>query len=102
MDQCERGGGGAVWVFEAKEGQAMWHYQAVAKMTITKFDGRHISFHRADPPGTYSEKTTGVREFTADYDGEIIGNQIKGTAYYGGYGSPTTGVWRADIVGKNF
>ncbi len=102
MDQCERGGGGAVWIFEAREGQAMWHYQAVAKMTITKFDGTHISFHRADPPGTYSERTTGVREFTADYDGTITGNSIIGTAYYGGYGSPTTGKWKADIVGKDF
>jgi hypothetical protein len=102
MDQCERGGGGAVWIFEGKEGQAMWHYQAVAKMTITKFDGSHISFHRADPPGTYSERTTGVKEFTADYDGEIVGNRISGIAYYGGYGSPTKGTWQAIVVGKDF
>ena len=101
-DQCERGGGGAVWVFEAKEGQAMWHYQAVARMTITKFGGGHISIHRADPPGTYSERATGVREFTADYDGEIVGNHVTGIVYFGGYGSQTKASWKADIVGKNF
>jgi hypothetical protein len=55
-DQCTRGGGGAIWVFEGKHGQAMWHYGAVADLTIEAFDGENFVIRRIDPAGTYSSR----------------------------------------------
>src|ERR1700693_4020519 len=39
-------GGGAVWLFEGKEGQGAWLYPAVTKLTVVGFDGSTIKIHR--------------------------------------------------------
>jgi Sel1 repeat len=84
-DQCTRGGGGAVWVFEGKHGQAKWHYGAVADLTIERFDGRTVVIRRVDPAGTYSSRFAPPGQlFTAVYTGTIDGDRIDGTVSWGG------------------
>lgn len=79
-DQCTRGGGGAIWVFEGRRGQAMWHYGAVADLTIEAFDGRNFVIRRVDPAGTYSSRFAPPGQlFTAVYKGTIDGDHINGT-----------------------
>jgi len=100
-DQCEHGGGGALWIFSGSDGQAMWHYQAVAKMTIVGFDGSRIQLHRVDPAGTYSSNyAPGHGEFTGDYQGTIVGTAIQGTVGFNG--GPSTFPWRGIIVNVDF
>lgn len=99
-DQCTRGGGGAVWLFQGRTGQAMWHYGAVASLTVQKFDGHTIIIHREDPNPSYSsprfadlnKRPDGV--FFADYVGTIHGNRIDGTVTFNGGGK---GTWYAAI-----
>jgi hypothetical protein len=92
-DQCTRGGGGAVWVFDGPRGQAMWHYGAIAALTVLKFDGHNIVIHREDPNPSYSsprfadpkKRSDGV--FFADYYGVLQGDRIDGTVVWNGGGS---------------
>jgi hypothetical protein len=99
--QCEDpNSGGALWLLDGKEGQGMWLYQAVAKLTVVAFDGRTIHIHRADPVGTYSSQFVKGAEWYADYYGTISGNRIEGQVVYFGNGHPDT--WRATIVNGDF
>jgi hypothetical protein len=99
-DQCARGGGGAVWLVEGKQGQAMWHYGAIANLRVERFDGHTIVIHREDPNPSYSspryadpaKRSDGV--FFADYTGTIHGDRIDGTVVWNGGGS---GTWYATI-----
>jgi hypothetical protein len=99
-DQCTRGGGGAIWLFQGSSGQAMWHYGAIAKLTVERFDGRNIVIHREDPNPSYSsprfadlsKRPDGV--FFADYYGTISGNRIDGTVIWNGGGK---GTWYATL-----
>lgn len=99
-DQCTRGGGGAVWLFQGRNGQAMWHYTAVASLTVQYFDGQVIRIHREDPNPSYSspryadltKRPDGV--FFADYQGTVRGNRIDGTVVFNGGGS---GIWYATL-----
>jgi hypothetical protein len=103
-DQCGNPrSGGAVWLFAGSEGQGMWRYQAVTKLTVVAFDGRTIHIHRVDPAGTYSSafaKDHG--EFIGDYFGTIKGNRIEGKIYFGGIIKPPGAPWHATIVGDDF
>jgi hypothetical protein len=103
-DQCDRpDSGGAVWLFDGSQGQGMWLYQAVTKLTVTKFDGHTIHIHRVDPAGSYSSTFTADHgEFTGDYFGTITGNRVEGLIYWGGNFSQPGGVWHATIVGDDF
>jgi hypothetical protein len=94
-DQCTRGGGGAIWLFEGKRGQAMWHYGAIADLTVESFDGHTIVVSRSDPLGSYSSNYAppGVN-FIATYTGTISGNRIDGTVTWM---KSTHGVWYAAI-----
>ena len=86
-DQCTspRGGGGAIWVFEGKHGQAKWHYGAIADLTIESFDGRKVVIRRVDPAGSYSSRFAAPGQlFTAVYTGTIDGDLIEGTVSWGG------------------
>ncbi len=80
-DQCEKGAGGAIWVFQGSHGQAVWHYGAVADLTIRSFDHGAIVVHRVDPIDSYSTQYTGGRQFFADYSGEVDGGNINGGAF---------------------
>jgi hypothetical protein len=101
-DQCTspNGGGGAVWVFEGRRGQALWKFAAIASLTVEKFDGRTIVIHREDPNPSYSsprfadlkKRVDGV--FFADYVGTIRGNRVTGTVTWNGGGH---GTWYASI-----
>lgn len=99
-DQCTRGGGGAVWLFDGRSGQAMWHYGAIANLTVRQFDGHTIVIHREDPNPSYSsprfadptKRSDGV--FFADYVGTIHGDRIDGTVIWNGGGQ---GTWYATI-----
>jgi len=99
-DQCTKGGGGAVWLFDGRRGQAMWHFSAVANLTVESFDGRTIVIHREDPNPSYSsprfadtrKRPDGV--FFADYVGVLHGNRIDGQVTWNGGG---TGTWYATI-----
>jgi hypothetical protein len=100
-DQCENPhSGGAVWLFAGDQGQGMWLYQAVTKLTVVSFDGRSIHIHRADPVGTYSSQFVNGAEFFADYFGTITGDRIEGQVYWNG--APQPGVWHATIVNEDF
>lgn len=84
-DQCTRGGGGAIWIFEGQHGQAKWHYGAVADLTIERFDGRTVVIRRVDPAGSYSSRFVPPGQlFTAVYTGTIDGDRIDGTVSWGG------------------
>jgi hypothetical protein len=72
-DQCEKGGGGAIWLFEGNRGVAMWRYKAIANLTVTKFDGRIIMLRRDDPVGSYSSKYAKDGHWVEDYTGRIHG-----------------------------
>jgi hypothetical protein len=99
--QCENPqSGGALWLLDGKEGQGMWLYRAVAKLTVTAFDGTTIHIHRADPVGSYSSQFINGAEFYADYYGTISGNRIEGQVVYMGNGHPDT--WHATIVNGDF
>jgi hypothetical protein len=99
-DQCTRGGGGAIWLFDGRRGQAMWHYGAIANLTVVKYDGHTIVIHREDPNPSYSsprfadpkKRSDGV--FFADYVGTIHNGRIDGTVTWNGGGS---GPWYATI-----
>lgn len=99
MNQCVTGGGGAIWVFEGKRGEALWHVGAVADLTMESLDNRRIAVHRSDPLNSYSTKFTGGKVLTAEYTGAIEGKNIKdGKVVFGGnlpatwYGGITDGV----------
>jgi hypothetical protein len=97
-DQCARGGGGALWVFDGLRGEAMWRYGAVADLTIEKFDGHTIALSRADPPGTYSSRWAGPDGyFRARYTGTIQGSRIDGLVYFNGDTSHP-GTWFATVA----
>jgi Sel1 repeat len=97
-DECTRGGGGAVWLFQGNRGEAMWHYNAVANLTIVKFDGRNVHIRRVDPKGTYSSTFVPDHgEFYADYYGTIHGDRIDGRVYFGGNMTPPGVPWYATI-----
>ncbi len=99
--QCENPhSGGALWLLDGKEGQGMWLYDAVAKLTVVAFDGKTIHIHRADPVGSYSSHFVGGAEWYADYFGTISGNHVEGQVYYFGNRNPDK--WRATIVNDDF
>jgi hypothetical protein len=106
LDQCENGGGGAVWLFDGNRGQAMWHYDAVADLTMVQFDGVNIHIHRADPLGSYSSyhRDGGYGQFTGDYLGKITSsNTLEGYSYWNGdTRKEKFANWRATIVNWNF
>lgn len=101
-DQCTspNGGGGALWLFEGRRGQALWKFAAIATLTVQKFDGHIIVIHREDPNPSYSsprfadlkKRVDGV--FFADYVGTIRGNRVTGTVTWNGGGH---GTWYATI-----
>jgi hypothetical protein len=94
--QCISGGGGAMWVFEGNRGEAVWHYGAVADLTIERLDDKSIVLHRSDPVGTYSTKFApnhGV--FTAGYTGAIKGTRIEGAVTWN---ATNSGTWYAEIT----
>ena len=95
-------GGGAVWLFEGKEGQGAWLYPAVTKLTVVSFDGSTIRIHRDDPVGTYSSPYAQAQggAFTADYEGIITGNTIKGSVHWNG--GKEADYWSATIVNWDF
>jgi hypothetical protein len=105
-DQCTSptGGGGALWVFEGRRGQALWKYAAIASLTVQRFDGRTIVIHREDRNPSYSspgfadlkKRVDGV--FFADYIGTIRGDRVTGTVTWNGGGR---GTWSASIQ-ENF
>jgi hypothetical protein len=96
-DQCTRGGGGALWVFDGFRGEAMWHYGAVADLTIQGFDGHTFEVDRADPPGTYSSRWAGPDGyFRARYFGTLHGDRIDGPVYFNG-DTNHPGTWFATI-----
>ncbi len=96
-DQCTRGGGGALWVFDGMRGEAKWHYGAVADLTVEQFDGRSIVLSRADPPGTYSSRWAGRDGyFRARYTGTLRANRIDGSVYFNGDTSHP-GTWFAIV-----
>ncbi len=85
QDQCTRGGGGAIWIFDGLRGQAAWHFGAVANLSVQSFDGRNIVINRADPPGTYSSRWAGKDGyFRAVYRGTFHGNRVDGTVVWNG------------------
>jgi hypothetical protein len=95
--------GGAVWLFAGNEGQGMWRYNAVTKLTVIKFDGRNIHIRRADPAGTYSSAyVAGQGEFIGDYFGTITGSRIEGIVYLGGNLQSPSYPWHATIVNEAF
>jgi hypothetical protein len=87
-DQCTRGGGGSIWLFEGKQGRAMWRYGAVADLTVESFDGSNIVIRRTDPVGSYSNNHVQgqppTKPFTAVYTGVVHGDRIDGTVSWGG------------------
>ncbi len=96
-DQCTRGGGGGLWVFEGTRGEAMWRYGAVAELTVERFDGYTIVLDRADPPGTYSSRWAGPDGyFRARYSGTLRGNRIDGTVFFNG-DTTHPGTWYATV-----
>jgi hypothetical protein len=101
--QCQDpNSGGAVWLFEGKEGQGAWLYPAVTKLTVVSFDGSTIRIHREDPVGTYSSQFAQAQggAFTADYEGTITGNTIKGSVHWNG--GEKADYWSATIVNRDF
>jgi len=101
--QCQDpGSGGAVWLFEGKEGQGAWLYPAVTKLTVVGFDGSTIRIHREDPVGTYSSQFAQAQggAFTADYEGTITGDTIRGSVQWNGGGKAD--YWSATIVNWDF
>jgi hypothetical protein len=99
MHESQRGGG-ALWLFEGRRGQALWKFAAIATLTVQKFDGHTIVIHREDPNPSYSsprfadlkKRVDGV--FFADYVGTIRGNRVTGTVTWNGGGH---GTWYATI-----
>jgi hypothetical protein len=87
-------------VFQGPRGQAMWHYGAIASLTVRAFDGRTIVIHREDPNPSYSsprfadptKRSDGV--FFADYIGTIHGDRVDGVVTWNGGGK---GTWYATI-----
>jgi len=100
--QCQDpNSGGAVWLFEGKEGQGAWLYPAVTKLTVVGFDGSTIKIHREDPVGTYSSPyANSGGAFFADYEGTITGNFIKGSVHWNG--GKEADYWTAMIVNWAF
>ena len=94
QDQCTRGGGGAIWIFEGRHGQALWHFGAVADLTVESYDGRTVVIRRSDPVGTYSSRFGPGGHFTAVYTGTVQGDHIDGTVIWNGTGH---GTWYATI-----
>jgi hypothetical protein len=94
-DQCTRGGGGGIWIFQGRKGMAVWRFGAIADLTVEKFDGHTIVIHREDPNPSYSsprfadlkKRPDGV--FFADYIGTVQGNRIDGTVSWNGGGQGT-------------
>jgi len=98
QDQCTRGGGGGLWVFDGMQGEAMWRFGAVAALTVRKFDGKVIVIDRADPPGTYSSRWAGQDGyFRAIYTGVIRGNRIDGQVVWNG-NTAHPGTWYATMT----
>lgn len=94
-DQCTRGGGGAIWLFEGNHGQAMWRYGAIADLTVESFDGRNIVIYRSDPLNSYSsDYAPPGQHFIARYEGTIHGNRIDGTVIWM---NKVMGTWYATI-----
>src|SRR5271154_4644246 len=95
QDQCTRGGGGAIWIFnDGVHGQAFWHFGAVADLTVQSFDGRNVVIYRSDPVGTYSSRFGPNGHFTAVYHGTVQGDRMEGTVVWNGKGH---GTWYATI-----
>ena len=97
MDQCTKGGGGSIWVFQGNKGQAVWHYGAVATIVVQQFDGHTIVMTRTDPPGSYSSQWPGKDGvFRGEYRGTVYADHIEGTAFWNG-DAAHSGKWVAKI-----
>ena len=96
QDQCTRGGGGAVWIFEGMRGEALWHFGAVADLSVRRFDGHNLVIYRSDPVGTYSSRWGINGHFTAVYTGAINGDRVSGTVVWNG-DAKHPGTWYATI-----
>ena len=91
----QSGGGGAIWLFEGKHGQAMWRYGAIADLTVESFDGRNVVIDRSDPIGSYSSAYAPPgQHFVARYKGTIHGDRIDGTVTWM---NSASGKWYAII-----
>jgi hypothetical protein len=99
-NQCVSGGGGAIWVFEGNRGQGVWRYGAVADLILERPNKKAIMVHRSDPIDSYSTAFTGGQQFKAEYGGEVVGRQYRGTIivgpfkdkWYGGFTDSICGV----------
>ena len=76
----------------------MWHYGAVANMTIDSWDGTNIVISRLDPPGTYSSQwAMPDGYFRAKYTGAVVdGNRIEGDVVWD-ENPKNAGKWHATI-----
>jgi hypothetical protein len=83
-DQCTRGGGGAIWVFEGKHGQAMWRFGAIADLTVVSYDGHTIAIHREDPNPSYSSPRFADRKKRPDGVLPTTWGHFRGTALMAG------------------
>ena len=95
-NQCTPGGGGgAVWTFNGKQGEARWRYGAVAKLTIERYDSDGVTILRTDIGGT----SPGL---TAKYTGKMTRNRIDGNVAWtwpGHWNNKTaSGTWYATVV----
>ena len=96
QDECARGSGGAVWVFEGYRGEAMWRSGAVADLTVEEFDNRKIVIVRTDRRNGYMSKSAGPEQFRGRYTGNTNVNGVDGQIVFNG-DSRHSGRWHAVV-----
>ncbi len=89
------GGGAGIWVFNGRQGHGEWPgSQAIAQLTIERFDYDSLLIRRVDRGG----RTPGV---TAIYTGKIEGNHIDGKVTWswpGHWNKSPSSTWYATVL----